>query len=303
MVDKQRYIAKSKKYRYTSAFLKLIAGIIFVNTVVRAIFEWMIGKYDNVEYSDGIVRFMPIPFWFPFDPETKLHDIGAIIFEYYTTIVAGFRMVCQEVPLITISEELCSEFLILAKGVEIFDERAVALYKILYGNNPGTNQIDKMKLEHCIKLCLRDSVRHHVMLRRFNKDFRKIYFLPLGLGILVITLLLCFSGLLFTDKSVPITVKAAFLMILAVELTYTFIFCWYSQRIQDASCLIDEAIYNSNWLQYSESVKKYILIIKPCSVKSLNLTAAGFLDIELATFLDICKSAYSYFSILQALND
>ncbi|KAK9503058.1 hypothetical protein O3M35_011708 [Rhynocoris fuscipes] len=302
-VDKQRYLGKAQKQRYTTAFLKLIAGIIFLNTIVRAIFEWLIGKYDNVEYKDGIIRVVPIPSWFFFDPESNLHLIGGVIFEYYTTVVAGFRMVCQEVPLISIAEELCSEFQILAKGVSLFDQRAIALYKILYGNNPGTNPMDKKKLEHCIKLCLRDSVRHHVMLRSVFYDLRRIYFLPLGVAMLVSTLLLCFSGILFTDKSVPITVKAAFLLILVVELAYTFIFCWYGQRIQEASCLINDSIYNGNWRHYSETIKSYILIIKPCSEKPLKLTAAGFIDIELSTFLDICKSAYSYFSLLQAFNE
>ncbi|KAK9503053.1 hypothetical protein O3M35_011705 [Rhynocoris fuscipes] len=292
MVDKKRYSGKIIKQKYTDAYIKLISTAGLTYGVLRSSYEWLTGQYDNAEYRDGIVRIMPLPLWFPFDIESKAHYIGAICLETYNTILNCLHSVCQEVPLISISEELCSEFQILAKGIEIFDQRAAALYKILYGNITEGNQIDKKKFERCIQLCLRDSVRHHVILKRTYEDLMRLFKIPLALCIFSSALMLCFSGISFTDESVPINVKCIFFVILTVEIAYTFIFCWYGQKIQDSSSEIGEVIYKTNWYKYPESVKRYILIMQPCAQRPLKLTAAGFIDVELPTFLDVSKQHY-----------
>ncbi|KAK9503055.1 hypothetical protein O3M35_011706 [Rhynocoris fuscipes] len=298
MIDKQRYLSKEIKRKHTEAYITLLAIVGITYGILRPIYEFSIGKYDYPGGSDGI-----LVTWFPFDPESNLHFIGANIFEYYHIFLTSFRVVCIEIPIITVSEEICSEFKILAKGVEIFDQRAIALYRILYGNHRESNQMNKKKFEHCIKLCLSDSVRHHNILKRTFKDLKRILFYPLITGILSSALTICFSSFLFIDKSVPLSVKICFMVMLQAEVIYTFSLCWYGQRIKDASTEIGNVLYKTNWYKYSEFLKSFILIMQPCAQRPLKLTAAGFIDVELSTFLDICKSAFSYFSILQAFNE
>ncbi|KAK9503057.1 hypothetical protein O3M35_011707 [Rhynocoris fuscipes] len=174
MIDKQRYLGKYIKRKYVNAYIKFIFVTGLTYGVLRPLYEWLTGKYDYAGGSDGVVRNIPLVTWFPFNPESNLHFIAATVQEYYHIFVTCIHAICIEIPVITVSEELCSEFQILAKGVEIFDQRAIALYKILYGNHHReSNQMNKKKLEYCIKLCLKDSVRHHAILKRFSSLISK----------------------------------------------------------------------------------------------------------------------------------
>ncbi|XP_073997843.1 odorant receptor 4-like [Rhodnius prolixus] len=300
LVNKWRYTSKSRKRIVSNLYVRTIFVVSVVHCIIRPMFDWLTGKYEGVKTSDGIVRTLPIAFWFPFDPDSNAHFIGAHLYEYYGTFLVIICVLCLELPLISFTEELCSEFELLAKGLRSFCHRAQALYKIRHGKEPKEKDSE---FEECIRICLRDSVRHHVILIRFARSLRRIQYAPLATGTLAATLLLCFSAVLFTDESFSISVKVNFLAMLVGELVYAFLFCWYAQKVQDASCLPCQALYDSEWIGHYKTVKPFMIMITSCTSKPLTLSAAGFLSVSLITFSEVCRTAYSYFSLLKAVND
>uniref|UniRef100_A0A1A9WA40 Odorant receptor n=1 Tax=Glossina brevipalpis TaxID=37001 RepID=A0A1A9WA40_9MUSC len=61
------------------------------------------------------------------------------------------------------------------------------------------------------------------------------------------------------------------------------------------------AIYSSNWYDYPLIVQKSIRLIMMDSMKPLIMKAI-LVELNLKTFIDVVRGAYSYFSILRNAN-
>ncbi|KAL1491473.1 hypothetical protein ABEB36_012068 [Hypothenemus hampei] len=77
--------------------------------------------------------------------------------------------------------------------------------------------------------------------------------------------------------------------------------CWFATLLTNKSVEVSDACYNYNWLHSSTKVKKLLLIIQCRGQRPLYITAGKITHLSLQAYLQVLKSGYSYFALMQTL--
>ncbi|XP_063925970.1 odorant receptor 42a-like [Zophobas morio] len=84
--------------------------------------------------------------------------------------------------------------------------------------------------------------------------------------------------------------------ILAITLQI-FMYCWFGEEVQAKSSKLSYAVFESDWMDLSEEIKKKLLFfgmhLKPVRISALNV-----FYLSLDTYMGIMKTAWSYFALL-----
>uniref|UniRef100_UPI0032E938B2 OR28 n=1 Tax=Anopheles gambiae TaxID=7165 RepID=UPI0032E938B2 len=81
-----------------------------------------------------------------------------------------------------------------------------------------------------------------------------------------------------------------------------FLFCWYAQQITEEARLVSDHIYNIPWYLADPKLQKDILTFMVKAQKPTGVTASKFYMVTLQTFQRISSTSYSYFTLLQTIN-
>ncbi|KAJ8736488.1 hypothetical protein PYW08_007144 [Mythimna loreyi] len=79
--------------------------------------------------------------------------------------------------------------------------------------------------------------------------------------------------------------------------------CWYGTRIMDKSSLLAFSIYNCDWTSTSRQFKSNMRLFVERTNKPLSITGGKMFCLSLPAFTSIMNSAYSFFTLLQQMND
>ncbi|CAG9764260.1 unnamed protein product [Ceutorhynchus assimilis] len=86
---------------------------------------------------------------------------------------------------------------------------------------------------------------------------------------------------------------------LALLISQLFILAWSANEINVQSSNISNAIYESNWMDQSESTKKTMLIMMMRAQKPLSLTIGPFGPMNLDAGIMTLKGAYTYAGVMR----
>ncbi|XP_053667446.1 odorant receptor 13a [Anopheles marshallii] len=81
-----------------------------------------------------------------------------------------------------------------------------------------------------------------------------------------------------------------------------YIFCWYAQNITEEASLVADHIYNIPWYLSDPALQKTILTLMVKAQKPAGVTASKFYMVTLQSFQRITSTSYSYFTLLQTIN-
>ncbi|XP_053679716.1 odorant receptor 4-like [Anopheles nili] len=81
-----------------------------------------------------------------------------------------------------------------------------------------------------------------------------------------------------------------------------YLFCWYAQNITDEARLVADHIYNIPWYLSDPALQKTILTFMVKAQKPAGVTASKFYMVTLQSFQRISSTSYSYFTLLQTIN-
>ncbi|XP_050071387.1 odorant receptor 13a-like [Anopheles maculipalpis] len=81
-----------------------------------------------------------------------------------------------------------------------------------------------------------------------------------------------------------------------------FLFCWYAQNITEEANLVADHIYNIPWYLSDTPLQKTILTFMVKAQKPTGVTASKFYMVTLQSFQRISSTSYSYFTLLQTIN-
>ncbi|XP_048522711.1 odorant receptor Or2-like [Dendroctonus ponderosae] len=90
----------------------------------------------------------------------------------------------------------------------------------------------------------------------------------------------------------------AFLTIVILLLSQIFILSWSANEISLESSKISDAIFESNWEDYSQRIKAYFITMSMGARKPLGLTAGPFFQMSTNTAISTVKVAYTYLSLM-----
>ncbi|KAJ3663593.1 hypothetical protein Zmor_007840 [Zophobas morio] len=140
-------------------------------------------------------------------------------------------------------------------------------------------------------------VDHHKNILRFIESSTKFFNWILFWHLLISGVSI---GLTMFQLTAVVPLSNEFYSLLSYGLAITiqiFMYCWFGNEVQAKSSNLPYAVFESDWTDLSEEIKKKLLFftmhLKPVQISALNL-----FYLSLDTYMRILKTAWSYFALL-----
>lgn len=204
--------------------------------------------------------------------------------------------------------------LIFMSHIVAITEQLSERLKIL-GSNADQSSSDHTR--DLIKL-----VNLHLRIVKAKREFTDLFSSIILIQGLLITLIMCvniymlsfvsFSGNLLFQRSNfgPFQASVSddlswilFLISLDISMALHFLFpCYFGQLVQDTYDDLNASLYDSNWINQSESFKKLIRIMMENLKKPEKVSAFGVFTVDLENFKTAMNSAFSLYAVLKSMN-
>lgn len=122
-----------------------------------------------------------------------------------------------------------------------------------------------------------------------------ILFVSSGLNICVVLVYLVF----YVEKVWSCIYYATFLAAIGVEL---FPIYYFGSLLQEEFYNLPYAIFSSNWPSQTRSYRRSVVIFVEVALRSLTMLAGDIVEINLDSFIAICKMTYSLFAVVMRIN-
>nr|AZB49425.1 olfactory receptor 11 [Heortia vitessoides] len=279
---------KIKKIANVTTYCRKITysyWILMYTTVVIVIFQ-PIFKYffspiyrENVKNGDG-TYLQVISSWVPFDKNKLPGYLAASVYQTYASIYGGGWITAFDSNAIVIM---------------VFFNTELELLRMDCANIFGT--IDAPVSDEIAKERIKDCHRRHVDLVKYSRLFDSCLSSIMLLYMFVCTVMLCVTGFQITSETSAMQqfLTAEYLIFGIAQL---FIYCWHSNNVFYASLLLNLGPYESLWWSRAVSHRKSLYILTAQLDKEIVFSAGPFTKLTVATFINILKGAYSYYTIL-----
>ncbi|CAO1409430.1 unnamed protein product [Diamesa tonsa] len=234
-------------------------------------------------YVDGVVYHKELPYimWFPFDP------LQPIVYElsYFSSVWAGvttaLAVISTDLLYCSILTLLCMEFDILKKN---FEEIQV---------KDAKKSFQEMK-----KL-----VSVHIDLIEFVTTMEDIFSVSLLINFIGSTMIICLVGFQASALNSISLPMVKFCLFLLTGLIQILLLCYYGEKLIESSVGVADGVYNGNWYEGDENMKKSMKLIIIRAQRPQCLTTFKFSKVSLSSFSLVLSSSYSYFTLLRTIYD
>ncbi|XP_063543019.1 odorant receptor 4-like [Cydia strobilella] len=113
--------------------------------------------------------------------------------------------------------------------------------------------------------------------------------------------LLCYFGDMLMKSVRNRVMMMMMMMFLSISLTQIFLLCYFGDMLMKSSTEISDAIYNSQWYQADQRMKRNVLFVLSRSRIPCKLTASGFADVNMELFTSILGRSWSFFALLKTV--
>ncbi|XP_023938812.2 odorant receptor 85b [Bicyclus anynana] len=160
--------------------------------------------------------------------------------------------------------------------------------------NVVTSSVDDTKRN------MRKCASRHQQLIALVNLLELIYSKSTLFNIISSSILLCLSGfnIAVVQKTSAVLTFAPFLI---MSLTQVFLMCFFGDLLMASSIQISDAVYGCGWYDAELSIRRIVLIIMIKSQKPCKVTAANFVDLNLAAFTTILSRSWSFFALLKTM--
>ncbi|XP_022115790.2 uncharacterized protein LOC110993736, partial [Pieris rapae] len=138
--------------------------------------------------------------------------------------------------------------------------------------------------------CLKDIVLFHIHNVSIIKEFEDVFRVTKAIELMCIIFSIV-TELLGGIENTYLQMTCTFVLIFIESLA--------GQKLMDASCMFEKAVYDCNWENFDKSNMKIVAIILPSAQKTLNITAGGMTVLNFTCFLSVIKFSYSVYNTLR----
>ncbi|EDV98273.1 odorant receptor 56a [Drosophila grimshawi] len=160
-------------------------------------------------------------------------------------------------------------------------------------------QLTVAELKHWhLQLC-NSFVAEQLKIRRFVLELEQLLRIPVMADFIIFSVLICFLFFAFS-VGVPSTMDYFFMFLyLFVMASILFIYHWHATLIVECQNELCFALYAVDWYNFSLPVQKMLLFMMMHAQRPLKMRAL-LVELNLKTFIDIMRGAYSYFNLLRS---
>ncbi|XP_028043245.1 odorant receptor 49b-like [Bombyx mandarina] len=283
-LEGQRIIASIDKE--TTRFLQFNSAFVALSTVF-----WFMGEHSSTFF----IRAPPPPrVVYPFNEMKSpgyefalIHQCMMMVFTGYTvfniniffaSVVAGCR--CR-LKLVALSiRNICINIPVNKKNLI----------------TPEEEKIVKERL-HC-------AISQHKCALNAAKDIKNCISGFLLVQLTVSIIIICTTAYqLAVNKAIGNIQKTSMVGYILGASLEVFLFCFQGEFLRNASEEIADAAYECPWYTLTQPLKRTLLIIMMRAQSPVILTAGGFIDLSIREFMGILKASYSFFTVLQHVNE
>ncbi|CAH1967303.1 unnamed protein product [Acanthoscelides obtectus] len=161
-------------------------------------------------------------------------------------------------------------------------------------------QIEILKdvLENSEDIDIFECVQRYAEIQRLHDKVQRIF--RVGISVNFLTGVLIFCTTLFRILEVVVSELMFMLPYSFAIILIIYIHCWFGNELIYRSNGITQAIFKSKWIGRDRSIQKNLIIFMMFTKKPIHIDlAGGLLTMAIPVFMSICRTAYSYFTILQ----
>ncbi|KAH8270767.1 hypothetical protein KR018_001022 [Drosophila ironensis] len=210
---------------------------------------------------------------------------------------------------------------ILNKRVEEMNASARKITQILSiaRLNPLCDRLPKTELDSWrMKLC-KEFVEEELRIRNFVQELQNLIRVPVMADFMIFSVLMCFlffalligvscalDDYKISPNSINLTLQTPskmdyfFIFIyLFVMASILWIYHWHATLIVECHDELSFAYYSSDWYNFRLPLQRMLLFVMMHAQRPLKMRAL-LVDLNLRTFIDIVRGAYSYFNLLRS---
>nr|QGW50380.1 odorant receptor 53 [Chouioia cunea] len=254
------------------------AGLILAAVLLRSILPIL---------EAGTFLILPLEAWYPYNVD----NVVSFLLTYLHQMISGVTLSCMHLStdtlFVSLLMQMCCQINILKHRLPKVDES-------------GTDN-DRMNEQMSnARFLIEQRVREHESIYRFGCDLQDT-FRPLLAGQMVIFVpnLIINIYFLSTNSNRQNLKYFTTLFYASVSLMQIYMFCWYGNEVTLGSIDLGNALYESNWINLNHRTKKLLLTIITRTSKSILISAAVIVPLNIDSFIKIMKTSYSAFNFLQ----
>nr|AKS44361.1 olfactory receptor 18 [Apolygus lucorum] len=273
--------------------------IIAVSIVLGDYIDTALG-YDSTDedYLGEIYQKAPLNLWYPFVVTNMFLRVAVTLSQMTTAAILATTLATGDVMMLFLGQTVALQLRILCLAATKMDQRANLMYeKGLARSSSG----DKEDLDGCYKLCIKQLVQHHLIIKEFYKTYYTIAKWPTAIAFMNGSLMIAMSIIVAMNgnEETPSTYISTYLLLVA-EVLSMWLLCETGQNVNTWSEKLFMDTYEFNWNGLSVPNKKMLLIFKENIKKPLLMMAGGLTPINRDTFATIMNTSYSYVNLLRA---
>nr|CUQ99399.1 Olfactory receptor 16 [Manduca sexta] len=159
--------------------------------------------------------------------------------------------------------------------------------------------------QNTIDLRLRSCVLKHQAALRAASQIQECFSEPILTQFTASTVIICVTAYqlrieIHQSNLVRVISMMAYLLCMMLQV---FLYCLQGNQLAEESSNIAEAVYECPWYRLPLPLRRSLLLIMVRSRRVAQLTAGGIATLSLACFTSIIKVSYTFFTVLQSVED
>ncbi|XP_052741522.1 uncharacterized protein LOC112057728 [Bicyclus anynana] len=232
---------------------------------------------------------LPLRAWYPYDTSktpayqlTYTHQcvaifLAAVINICLDTVVTSLISLCRcRLRLLSVS------LTTLCDGLDIADHGLLTA---------ASEAVASRRLRRCAR-------RHQDVLAQVMQ-LQKCFSTPILAQFSVSMVIICVTAYQLAFESTSLVRVISMVAYLVVMMLQVFLYCYHGNQLVEESEDVSTAAYECPWYWCSVSLRRSLLIVMTRTRHAARLTAGGFTQLSLASFMSIIKASYSFFTVLK----
>nr|APZ81446.1 olfactory receptor 24 [Adelphocoris lineolatus] len=248
--------------------------------------------------SDESTMLQIMPSWYPIDVSYAPVNIIVYIFEFFVMIYCAALLYNVNCTFSALALTASAQFELLSvnmANIESNAENTIDKESIVDMNDEIKKDIMNILLRECL-------IDHQTLLRllkQMEDVFNPIFLFQMLTSTFTICLVLFQLNFhLASGNDLPIVVTFKFIMYLVFGSMELLVYSWGGQMIYNKSEEIYWSLQKCGWHKGSHEFQTNVMIAMIRSQYPITLTAGKFYAVNLASFAQVIKASYSYFTFL-----
>nr|AXF48802.1 odorant receptors OR61 [Lobesia botrana] len=273
-------------YFITLWFVYYVVPLILVVTS----FPVIIMYYDNKVLGKALEHRYPFEAWYPFDKVKWYY--AAYAWESFITALVVCIYTFSDLINVSYIAYICLELKLIGTHLKGLI-KAEDIKKLKRSRNVE-------RVHEKIRLKLRAIIIKYSFLARISSELDGVFGDIMLVNYTFGSVFICLTAFTFTVVDELYSTLRCFFFLISLVISMLNQ-CIIGQCIRDHSEQLSQALYESKWTYGDKQTRQLVLMLIMRTQSPFQLTAKGYVEMNLNTFTTICSTSYQFFNLLRTM--